>query len=963
LFLLLRDSRVLGIFGVPDDGPAAVAPPSHAMSISRRVLSRLVLSAALVGAACTDATEPPTLDPIAVAADHRQHGLEKFFGPVRFARDHGRPETETRTISTAGYEAPFVLHVRNGDRRGRHQVSSGTVWLDGEELLDSRDFRRHKREWKIPVQVGASAQLSVKITSKRGSFIDVWVEGKRSTTATFCPSGASGSIPVLQDAIDATPSGGTLLVCDGVHDVSTSTINKPMTLRSQNPNGATLRDQDPPIGPQGNGAFLVIDGVPAGTVRIADIALIVTDGGIRPTGTFDHVEIDDVDVSSPSMPATGNTIVGVRIEGSSVPTARVNVTNSRFSQLTLGVWPIAAVETNVRTSTFDRLTGGGVDFSSGNTATTQSFGRIEDNVFTNCGPTGCVRVLSAGGVVVARNRFEAGDQPLAFGAITVQVAPAMQVPAIDPKIIEDNIIISRASGEDPTRPNGWVFRAGIQLGQPGPGAVIVRRNRITDAFVAINANGANVDAHDNVITGGFRAWTHSSGSDGRYHRNDATGLINSFSGDGSYQCNWWGSAAGPTAPPPDMHPALYTPFAAAPIAGTSIPCDPNDSPAIVYVCPSGGAAVTTLADAMAIVVPGGIVRMCDGSHSVEDVLVDRPITIASAGPGMATLDAGTAARAIRVSGIPQFGTTFLRGLRFVGGTEQNVLFDNALRDNINVRFNEFHPPLTAPYGGALGTRSGLRVTGSSQNLVVQNNTFIGGDVGVHHDAGAAGSFQFNSFSGQANAGLVIEGTGVTPGGAATLNTFTNCGPEYCVRTTRTLQATQNTFTIDIARPTMTPLRIDAIGTGADVVNNTIVGVGNLGADRSLAAHYPITGPAIRMGGAASLRGNRITNAYVGIALEGTVEPDFASVNNTVTRTYAPFAALGAAGSSTFTLSRSDLLDYITTVVNPAGFSALTLRCNYWGSAAGPTDMVAGASVYTPFSAEPIANNAAVPCTP
>ena len=71
-------------------------------------------------------------------------------------------------------------------------------------------------------------------------------------TVLFCPAGPPGSIPSLQDAVNVVSPGGTVLVCDGVHEVDSVAVNKPLTLRSENDGGATLRDNPAaPPGPQG----------------------------------------------------------------------------------------------------------------------------------------------------------------------------------------------------------------------------------------------------------------------------------------------------------------------------------------------------------------------------------------------------------------------------------------------------------------------------------------------------------------------------------------------------------------------------------------------------------------------------------------------------------------------------------------------------------------------------------------
>ncbi len=141
--------------------------------------------------------------------------------------------------------------------------------------------------------------------------------------------------------------------------------------------------------------------------------------------------------------------------------------------------------------------------------------------------------------------------------------------------VEDNDVVSRRTALAANTPQGWGFQNGIHVNAPPAAAVnIIRRNRVTRAHTGITSSRSAV-VHDNTIVEGVYAFRQLSTLPLTFQRNDAVGLLNSFTAPaagGSYQCNWWGSVAGPTTPPGSVPAGMYTPWATAPIAGTTNPC-------------------------------------------------------------------------------------------------------------------------------------------------------------------------------------------------------------------------------------------------------------------------------------------------------------------------------------------------------------------------------------------------------
>ncbi len=921
---------------------------------------------ALAAAACSD--ERTILAPRAAKARLQaalnEPSLVTFYGPERFARDRGAPQFFIRDILTSGYVAPFVLHVQNGDATGANAVSSGSVTLDGVTLLSESAFNQRGGSWAIPVAVGPSARLSVSLVSAPGSHLDVWLEGQ--PAAVFCPGGPAGSYESLRDVIDAAPAGGTVFVCDGTWNIDSVVVNKPLTLRSQHPGGATLGDSDPLRVLQGGRPALAIDGVASGLVRIADLGFLMGGRAIIMAGTYDRVEID----SARFYGRDSTTSLGIEAFASTVPTARVDVTNSHFEAMGIGVFPVRNVEFNTRSSTFERFLIAGVDYSG--SGTQNSHGRIEDNIFRSCRQLGCIRVVQGGrDVVIARNRLEANASVGAIAAIFVQRG-AGQTDRV-PLIVEDNEIIGAATTGNPSDTTGWSLAAGIRISDVPSVVNVVRRNRIGGAYAGIRV-WSDLDARDNVVSGGVFAFQQLLPRAVTIHRNDFTGQPRSFTAPnsgGNYRCNWWGSTSGPPNPPTNVPAQSYAPWAMQPIAATPVECDPTP-PSEVRVCATsvdgGPFTVPTLAQAVSLVADGGTVTLCDGTHHASSVPVVRSVTIMAEGPGIPTIDGDGVAQTIAVWNDPSASalSVGIRGLRFVNAATASVSVGSQ-SGTVTIEQSEFHPTETVQYGGAFdGYASGIRVSGAVGGVIIRGNTFLGGDIGALLTGGPAGVLvSGNHFNGQTNAGVSVFGS---PAVRIEGNDFTNCGLGKCmwVQHAAGAQIVANTIVIPYARPTYNTIYV--MGSGAPgsytVTDNVIAGVGNGGSgDRNDWLTYPIQVSGIQVDGeAVTISRNRITNAYGGINL--TPVNSASGTDNVITHVNAPFLAGGSPATSTATFTRNDITDYVQATLW-AGFASADLRCNWWGSVTGPLhpEWLQPTTLVSPWATQPIANQPAVVCTP
>ena len=98
------------------------------------------------------------------------------FGPKQYLRVAGPPQTFTDTFAQCGSGA-CQLVVVNGNADGSARVSSGSVRLNGVELLRQRDFNQRVDQFVIPVTLLETDQITVVINSaKPGSFLTVTVE-------------------------------------------------------------------------------------------------------------------------------------------------------------------------------------------------------------------------------------------------------------------------------------------------------------------------------------------------------------------------------------------------------------------------------------------------------------------------------------------------------------------------------------------------------------------------------------------------------------------------------------------------------------------------------------------------------------------------------------------------------------------------------------------------------------------
>lgn len=137
------------------------------------------------------------------AAPAGQFNPVTLFGPEVFIRGKGTPVTETYEFLAIDFEAPFMIHVRNGDDDGNNRVSSAEVWLNGGLLLGPSNFSQQVWGYDLIVDLKNENKLEVKLKSKPNSFLKIWFDGFPIDPFAF------------QSAL-LLPGGGTYYLANGI---------------------------------------------------------------------------------------------------------------------------------------------------------------------------------------------------------------------------------------------------------------------------------------------------------------------------------------------------------------------------------------------------------------------------------------------------------------------------------------------------------------------------------------------------------------------------------------------------------------------------------------------------------------------------------------------------------------------------------------------------------------------------
>ncbi|MGD8496390.1 MAG: hypothetical protein PVF05_09395 [Gemmatimonadales bacterium] len=253
------------------------------------------------------------------------------------------------------------------------------------------------------------------------------------------------------------------------------------------------------------------------------------------SGAISDVDIDNVDV-------TAN--LGVYVTGGNGGVGgRVDVTNSSFS-------------------------GGALWYQSGGT------GLIQNNTIDCAHGSACIRVRSDGGSSQVEPVRIIGNQ---ITPLNASHARAIWLTELDagPFEVRDNVISGSITGGDRSDPATYTFGEGILFHFLEAGGEVTG-NTISGTFVTFSAEGgtASASVDDNTASQSWAPVSVVNGAQMTAHSNDFTDYqaaidANEPFGTGDLTCNWWGASTGPTGLFPSIAADVYTPWATAPVAGTS----------------------------------------------------------------------------------------------------------------------------------------------------------------------------------------------------------------------------------------------------------------------------------------------------------------------------------------------------------------------------------------------------------
>lgn len=970
--------------------------------MSKRSNALVIIFAVLYACAPDTPTGPPAVENAkgrAAATEPPAGPVVTAYGPEKFTRHPGAPDKYSRTINLSRFEGPFTLRITNGSPSGDNRVKNGEVAVNGETVLTKKDVFNLTGEF-VRTYVGGITALEVTLYDAPDAFLTISIEAHERRWRVCPDENFYRTYGTVQEAVAAADPGATIWVCDGTHDAA-AVVNKPLTIRSEHSGGATLRDtlvwSATQVTPNAGGTQPVfwVDGISSGTFRIADINFQLRQSAINTTGTWDRVEMDSVNITA----LDSAHVFAVRSFPSTVAGARFDVKHTTFSHLSNGVFAFGGI-VNVSNS---RFTGLGRPVIYGEKFTepmTGALGLVDHNVFNGCGPQGCVRIDGRGGVTIASNTLA----PEVGGPSSVAIlvfSQQLNLPTLT-TILEDNDITGPAPLDRATQLS-WALQGGVQYltSAPVPSSLVIRGNRISNVArgIATNTlNGSTLEAHDNIITNTFEGVRRQGNGPIIFTRNDVTNSVRSFgdffgstSGPSSrdYKCNWWGSANGPVgvegAPAPPS--SIFAPWATAPIAGTSITCDPV-SPSLVVACEtaaSGGPiTVPTVQAAYNLVSTGGTVLICDGTHSVQDVRISKAVTIRAQGPGKPMLDAGGKRMNLDIRDVVG-GPVVIRGLRMRGtwlvtsplnGYGANINIEGTY-DAITIEDSEFYPSgqpvayeVPGPGQPAFSYNSGVSAGPATGNeIIVRNSTFSGGDMGVR-SGGSNLRIEGNTFRTQSNAAIAGGGRGTA---IITNNDISECGTARCIAIfgQSDITVSNNRLIVDFTRQTAKAIVVDA--PRVQVLANTITGIGGSrtgldastfpikqsGIEAHVADHAQNTGTAY-----ATVAGNHISGAYSGMDFV-VINPGALSAvahDNVVSSIASPFSVGGIPGSISLTMTRNDFTSYAVSYLGQV-FTPVDLRCNWWGRTAGPAGIVPAYIQVSaqPWSIQPIAGRPEVVC--
>jgi hypothetical protein len=384
---------------------------------------------------------------------------------------------------------------------------------------------------------------------------------------------------MFADALASVTEGGTIVICDGTHNLTGAGVSKPVTVRPENAGKVTITNT-------GSQYAFFVSGFAAGTARITGFTFDVTGvAGVYVSGTYDKVIVEsstfraqpnalsavDVNVSGPGTDALvtvrANTAFGFRDAVVAHASARLDVLDNVIDASTVnGVFFRQDTRGVIQRN---RITGGaqgiflelaGVVEVLDNTISAQPSGAsnasidlrglatvgggahvVRGNRLSQC-PNTCIKSIDVNASIV-ENVIEGRVADLTRTAISVTGGRVT---------VSRNTIDSPDEVTDRSNVNAYAFPAygiAISRGTTPTYQATVDSNSVRHAYVGILASDIPaVTGQDNVVTLTNTALQVLTAGPA-VHRNDFTDYILAASGvgqpPGSLSCNYWGSASAP----------------------------------------------------------------------------------------------------------------------------------------------------------------------------------------------------------------------------------------------------------------------------------------------------------------------------------------------------------------------------------------------------------------------------------
>ncbi|HSH75059.1 MAG TPA: right-handed parallel beta-helix repeat-containing protein [Longimicrobiales bacterium] len=406
---------------------------------------------------------------------------------------------------------------------------------------------------------------------------------------------------------------------------------------------------------------------------------------------------------------------------------------------------------------------------------------VENNTINSCASFACYKIGDGSNITI---RNETVSVPSGHG--TDQVLHSGRNPewegAGNTIAFEDNVITGSGQSGDPGDHTTYPARHGLGVWH---GQVTAERNAFVQVGVGVAVGGeASLVGRDNTFDQTSVA-IQADPAPVEFRFNDFTNQVTDIAWAGAghvLTCNYWGSAVGPEGVDPGLDRGVYWPWALQPIAGTgATDCDGATLRVAAADDGSGLPFVPTVADAVSAVPPDGQILVSDGTHPVEEVALDRSMTISGEGSG-AIIQTDVARAAFLLDGYSS-GTVVIDGLTFDMNTPNGPDLETrtypiraqGTYDQLIVRNVTFDiDPVSR---GSIYSRLSS-VTGAG--TYVENTTFSGGAYGIVAE-NAHVEVVGSTFGGYTATGvLYYDATPIPSSGRVEGSNFLDCGQGRCI---------------------------------------------------------------------------------------------------------------------------------------------------------------------------------------